>query len=226
MGSFQTDKKVIAERIEKLEKLSGQLSLRLRHTSDLDWGTTRGVATSLRWLLGMVHSWLVAKFAVSEAGSGIYGAQSEVFKQEAISPAHELARKSGGGFGRSWAEGEQRKLARSLAGSVPNIDQLQEFLALRARYVKQLDNLDTLFCSFHELYRTMPAYMEIKKLLPSGSRNALSALLAYDTGKLDDTLAKSHELFGWHLTDRERRARGTPDFSGTCRSRTPVASGR
>jgi hypothetical protein len=49
----------------------------------------------------------------------------------------------------------------------------------------------------------MPAYMEIKKLLPSGSRNALSALLAYDTGKLDDTLAKSHELFGWHLTDRE-----------------------
>lgn len=199
----------ISEAFKMLETFRGHynefLSLLRNQPALAEWDSVERVANNLRRMLFLRKRLAMMRERIELMGNATYRALS-AYKDSIIpvSSSYEIARHSGGGFGNSWAESEKVKKTAQLLSKGPGND---DYLVMKRILNETKQAFQTIEEQYRELERTifrkLPNYIDIKKVMPIGGRDAYSILLACDIGKKDSTLASQHSVLGWYFQPNE-----------------------
>jgi hypothetical protein len=179
----------------------------IRVAKPLQWSSVAQVALSLRFILGLRLRFFQLRKAFLAAADNVNKLVDNVKDSfAAVSGSYEIKRKSGGGFGSSWAEGERTYTATHWTANVATLEDYRSLVELVNRWENLCQAASEAYVQSKGLIGWasssrdtdgLRAYRDIKKLLPLGGRAAYSAILVCDIGKLTRNLAHEHELFGW-----------------------------
>lgn len=161
------------------------------------WTSTADIAQSLKQLLTLAKHWLLIRSAwidySAHVADEVRGAKGK-FSADPVDM-------SPGTYGTGWNRGtyaSRNKPASSLLSSVSlSRDGFDEVVELCADQERIATDLDLAFSQTRELWASVPAYLDIKKRLPIGGRQALSMMKVVLAGTESRTKAPEHEMFGF-----------------------------
>lgn len=187
-----------------LDELKGLLNANrrlLRNTTSLKWGTRYQVARSLRYILNMRRSWLQIRLKFTRAETMIRALTKE-FDQRIIHAAGPLHRTTTRRrrYGKTYIGEEKSVKAHEFESRFPGKDD-HELVYERVQEWRELcKQADLDYAQSEQLMLSIPAYMDIKHLMPRNGRAAYSAIMACNMGKLSRNYADQNKLFGWGIS--------------------------
>lgn len=175
----------------------------LRRVKLKDWNSADNTRDNLKLQLALRKKLLQLRTIAIETQSEVYrecGKIADKIKQR--SAPYDIIVEQARGFGRSRTSGDYSRTYAITRYSTqfPNDKELREVSKLCKEFDETIKHLQELYVQCGSLLE-MPNYLAIKKYLPAGGRDAISALIACSTGKTSENKAQQHELLGWAISD-------------------------
>lgn len=187
--------------IALLKAMLGRTRSILRGTpgNSLKWSTRGEVTKSFRYMLNMYRNWLLVREQFVKTMTKIRHLHTEISRcPDEHRLVRSIVRRRYGGH--HTHQEETAVLSSEFEARLIGHDDYELAFRVIAEWNElcQQANLD--YKQTSELL-VLPAYLELKKLMPRNGRAAYSVLIACQEGKMDRNLPQQHRLFGWSVRD-------------------------